>query len=99
MYVPSMLLFAPAVEPAEIFAVPEQGVLRFEYPVVLVREDDESGRDSHHLCRIVGCHSLVCRDAEIHASMCHEQGSVPCGDLFVRRIGIMPYGSRSAAPR
>jgi len=33
---------APGVEPAEILAMPHEGILRLEYPVVLVREYEKS---------------------------------------------------------
>ena len=36
------VLFAPSVEPLEVFAVPHEGVLRFEDPMVLIREDEET---------------------------------------------------------
>ena len=35
-------LFAPLIEPAEVFAVPHHGVLWLEDPVVLVWEDEQS---------------------------------------------------------
>ena len=33
---------APGVEPAEVFAMPHEGVLWLEDPVVLVRENEKS---------------------------------------------------------
>ena len=35
-------LLAPLVQPAEVFSMPHQGILWFEDPMVLVREDEKS---------------------------------------------------------
>ena len=35
-------LFAPLIQPAEVFSVPQKGILRLQDPMVLVREDEKS---------------------------------------------------------
>ena len=35
-------LFTPGVEPAEVFTMPHQGILRLENPVIFLREDQKS---------------------------------------------------------
>ena len=35
-------LFTPVVKPLKILSVPHDGILWFEYPVILVREDQKS---------------------------------------------------------
>ena len=35
-------LFTPGVEPAEVFTMPHQGILRLENPMVFLREDQKS---------------------------------------------------------
>ena len=35
-------LFAPLIQPAEIFPMPEKGILRLQNPMVLIREDEQS---------------------------------------------------------
>ena len=35
-------LFAPLIQPAEIFPMPEKGILRFQDPMILIREDKQS---------------------------------------------------------
>ena len=95
----SVLFLAPSVKPAEIFPVPVKCILRLEYPVVLIREDYQPGRDSHQLGRIVGRHSLVYRYSEVHSPVGHEDRGVPPGDKLVGRPGVMTDGLRRIAPR
>ena len=57
--------------------MPEEGVLRLEYPVGLFGEDDEFGRDSHHLGGVEGGHALLGGDTEIHSSVDAEDRGVP----------------------
>lgn len=80
----TILFLAPAVEPAEVFAVPVEGVLWLENPVVLVGEDDEAGRDAHELGGVVGGHAFIDGDTEVHAAVGDEDRGVPGGDELVR---------------
>jgi hypothetical protein len=51
-------LFQPTVEPIEVCALPENAILGFEYPVVLVGEEQQFGFDAQILSRIEGCNGL-----------------------------------------
>ncbi len=48
----------PFVEPAEEEALPEDGVLRLQYPVVFIREDEHFGGDAAELGGIEGHFAL-----------------------------------------
>ena len=92
-------LFTPLVEPVEVFTVPEQRVLRLKYPVTLIREDDKLRRDAHHLCGVECCHTLIIRDAEVHATVDAENRGVPFSYIVGRAVGVMSYCSWVCAPR
>ena len=59
--------------------MPVEGILRLEYPVVLVGEDDQFRGNSHHLGGVECCHSLLVGDTEVHSPMYAEYGRVPLG--------------------
>ena len=96
---PVQLLFAPLVEPVEVFAMPEQCVLRLKYPVTLIREDDKLRRDAHHLRGVECCHTLIIRNAEVHATVDAKNRSVPFGYIVGRAVCVMSYCSWVCAPR
>ena len=53
------------IEPVEVSALPEQGVLWLEYPVIFVWVDEELSWDASELCGVEGSHSLSCKDAVV----------------------------------
>ena len=53
------------IEPAEVGALPEQGILRLEHPVIFIGVDEELSWDTSELCGVEGSHSLSCKDAVV----------------------------------
>ena len=51
-------LLQPLVEPLEVGALPQYTILRTQYPVVLIGEDEQLGRHSAQDGRIEGGHAL-----------------------------------------
>ena len=58
-------LFEVLIEPAEVGALPEQGILRLKHPVIFVWVDEELSRDASELCSVEGGHSLSCKDTVV----------------------------------
>ena len=53
------------IKPAEVGALPEQGVLWLEYPVIFIWVDEELSWDASELCSVEGSHSLSSEDAVV----------------------------------
>ena len=53
------------IEPAEVSALPEQGILRLEHPVIFVWVDEELSWDASELRGVEGGHSLSSEDAVV----------------------------------
>ena len=53
------------IEPAEVGALPEEGVLWLENPVIFIGVDEELSRDTSELCGVEGGHSLSSEDAVV----------------------------------
>ena len=77
-------LFQPSVEPVEEGALPEDTVLGFQHPVVLVREDEQFCLDAFHTGGIEGRHTLRGIDAVVLFTMDAEDGGVPFVDKQMR---------------
>ena len=60
-----MLFLQPFIQPAEEGALPEHAILWLQYPVVLIRIDEEFGWNTTHAGCIEGTHTLVGIDAVI----------------------------------
>ena len=74
------LFLQPAVEPFKVGALPEDAVLGFQYPVVLVGEDEQLGLDATHTGGIEGTHALSGIDAVVLLAVDAENGSIPLVD-------------------
>ena len=53
------LFLQPLIEPAKEGSLPEDTILWFQYPVVLVWEDEKFGRNATQASCIEGSHALV----------------------------------------
>jgi len=73
----------PAVEPAEEEALPHHGVLRLEYPVVLVGIDDHLGGYAAQLGGIEGGHALRGQDAVVVLAVRNHYRGGPAVDEAV----------------
>ena len=62
-------LFQPAVEPVEETALPEDTVLRLEYPVVFVREYQQFSWYATKFGSVVGTHALRCENTIVGLAM------------------------------
>lgn len=86
--------FQPAVEPAEEHALPHDGVLGLENPVVLIGEDQHLGGNSTQTGGVEGHFSLGGKDAEVIFAVGDKDGGVPIVDKFVGRVGESALGDR-----
>ena len=77
----------PAVEPGEEGALPEDAVLGFEHPVVLVGVEEQLGFDAFHAGGIEGAHALGGIDAVVFLAVDAEDGGVPLVNKAVGRVG------------
>ena len=50
------------IEPADVGALPEQGVLWLKYPVIFIGVDEELSWNASELCGVEGGHSLSSED-------------------------------------
>ena len=82
-----MLLFQVFVQPAEEGALPEDAVLWFQHPVVLVGEEEELGVESAHSGCGEGAFGLGVFNSEVSLSVDAEDGCVPFIDVEVGRSG------------
>src|SRR5574344_1850783 len=94
----AILLFAPLVQPGEVLAMPEQGVLRLKDPMALVREHNQLGWHTHQLRSIERSHTLIIRNPEIISPMDAQDRSMPVLNQLIRRICIMPLSLSHIAP-
>ena len=53
------------IKPVEVGALPEQGILRLEHPVIFVWVDKKLSGDASELCSVEGGHSLSSEDAVV----------------------------------
>lgn len=74
----------PFVEPVKERTLPENTVLRFEYPVIFIRENQQLCRYPSQLGRIECRHTLGSQDAVILFSMDTENRRIPLVDKEVR---------------
>ena len=81
-------VFQPLIQPAEESALPQDAVLGFQYPVVLVGEDEQFGGHASQF-RCIECrHALRGEDAEILFAVDAEDRRVPFVYEKVGRIGV-----------
>ena len=78
------LFLQPTVEPAKEGALPQNAVLGFQYPVVLIGEDEQFGRNATQTCGIEGTHTLVINNAEVFLAVDAEDGGIP---LIYKQVG------------
>ena len=71
------LLLQPLVQPAEEGSLPENAILWLQYPVVLIREDEELGWDATHTSGIEGTHTLIGIDAIVFLAVDAEDRGIP----------------------
>ena len=90
------LFLQPFVQPAEEGTLPENSVLWFQYPMILVWEDEQLGRNATHASRIEGSHALVCIDAIVFLAMDAEDRSVPLVYKLVRAVLVCLLGVDSS---
>ena len=86
------LFLQPLIEPAEEGSLPEDAILWLQYPVVLVWEDEEFGRDATQASCIEGSHALVGIDAVVFLAMDAEDRSVPLVNKLVRTVLVSLLG-------
>ena len=79
-----MLFLQPFIQPSEEGALPEHAVLRFEYPVVLVGEDEKFGWDAAQTCCVECTEALVGVDAVVHLTVDAEDRCIPLVDELMR---------------
>ena len=72
------------VEPAEIFALPENAVLWLGHPVTFAWEEHHASRDATHSCCVEGLHSLAVRDTEVVFASHYEDWGVPVLNVVLR---------------
>ena len=87
------LFLQPSIQSLEVGALPENTVLGFQYPVVLVGEDKQLGLDALHACGIESTHTLGGIDAVVFLAMDAEDGGVPfiykaMGGVLVGLTGV-----------
>ena len=83
-----LLLLQPAVKPVEECALPENTILWFEHPVVLVREEQQFCRDSLHAGCIEGTHSLIGIDAVVLLAVDTKDWGIPVVNSFMWAVSI-----------
>ena len=81
------LFLQPLIEPAEEGSLPEDTILWLQYPVVLVWEDEEFGRDATQASCIEGSHALVGIDTVILFAVDAEDWSIPLVYKLMRTTG------------
>ena len=67
----------PLIQPFKECALPQNAVLRFQHPVVLIGINKQFGRNTAHYGSVKGSHCLVGKDAEILFAMNAEDRGVP----------------------
>ena len=87
-----VLLLQPAVKPVEECALPQYAVLWLQYPVVLVREDEQLSRNTPEPCGIECSHALVGIDTVVKFSVDAQNRSVPLIDKLVRTVLVCTLG-------
>ena len=87
-----MLFLQPLVQPSEEGALPEHAILWLQYPVVLIRIDEELGWDATHAGCIEGAHALVGVDAVILLAMDAENRSIPLVYKLMRTVLVSLLG-------
>ena len=89
----------PALQPAVDFAIPEDGVLGFEDPVVFVGEIDEAAGDAQPLEGGVKLEALGDGDAVVEFAVDHEGGGLEVrgvGHRVLRVVGGRFFPRRTA---
>ena len=94
------LFLQPLVQPAKEGALPENAVLGFQHPVVLVGEEQQFGRYAPHACSIECAHTLCGIDAVVFLAMDDEDRGVPFVNKLVWRVvvGALGIGTHVLVP-
>ena len=87
-----MLFLQPLIQPSEEGALPEHAVLWLQYPVVLIRIDEEFGWNTAHAGCIEGTHALVGVDAVVLLAMDAEDRSIPLIYKLMRTVLVSLLG-------
>ena len=77
------LLLQIFVKEAEEGALPEDGVLRLEDPVVLIGEYEHLSFKTMHLCGVECHHALRSEDAVVKFADCNEDRGCPVVDKLM----------------